>query len=722
MKRWIPFAIIFLCGAAALVFCEKRRVDSPVGPQAFLYFVADTERELTRLPVSFARLSDSDEIKIGDDLAKVYMEDFGKSGKSEETGIIEPYIQKVGTRVASGARRKLPYKFHYVPASGFINAFALPGGHVFIGKGFIALMTSEDELAAVLGHEVEHIDHYHCAERVQTEAALRRIPLGGLIGIPVQVFEAGYSKDQELEADREGALLAAREGYSIQGALDLFEAFDRLYREHIRRAESPQEELSQVTVQALEDYFRSHPSTPERMAQIRDLIASNPQWASSKVRNLEVAYIFDTEKADRALAANQFQTAAGLVGAVLKQNPKYVPALRVQAEAQFATHNFPAAGDAYRQLLELDPVSGQQVVTFANKLASSALNKGDAKLAAELATHVLDFQVNEPQALKLLAGAEIELGSLPEAKRFYQRLKNLYPSQAEGFLHGLDVASQTAFTNGKYEQSVRLSEGALAFEPSHTQALIELGHAQFALGNFVDAARSDRSLIEAKLRRNASVDSYLVTRYADALGSGPLAAKGWSDFRELAPSLRPQSPELATQAEVELAGLMLMAGNDSLAKELIDRARNQTAQAIAPESLARLGWWYYRANNPRAAQTFLTQMARLRPADNEILNYHGWTALELYAPTTAVGAFEEIPRDVIPDAALDNGPLMGLAIAKWRAGQREPALNNFQEAVQRRPEWLNPRWVGAIYSSGVAKTVVEIGIEYQKRLSARRQP
>ena len=88
------------------------------------------------------------------------------------------YVSRVGAKVAARAHRKLPYKFHYIPNMDFVNAFALPGGHVYIGAGLVALMDSEDELAAVLGHEIEHIDHYHCAERVQTEAAPPEDPPG----------------------------------------------------------------------------------------------------------------------------------------------------------------------------------------------------------------------------------------------------------------------------------------------------------------------------------------------------------------------------------------------------------------------------------------------------------------------------------------------------------------------------------------------------------------
>jgi predicted Zn-dependent protease len=145
-------------------------------------------------------------------------------------------------------------------------------------------MTSEDQLAAVLGHEVEHIDHYHCAERVQIEARLRKLRLdivGVLVQIPLTVWEAGYNKDEELEADREGMRLAVLGGYSPYGALSLFEKFARLHNEYIIHAQSPEEELSELAIQSLEGYFRSHPQPSERLAQANRLIAQEG-WQDRK--------------------------------------------------------------------------------------------------------------------------------------------------------------------------------------------------------------------------------------------------------------------------------------------------------------------------------------------------------------------------------------------------------------------------------------------------------
>ena len=195
------------------------------------------------------------------------------------------------TRIAS-----CPTGFITFPSPYLINAFALPGGHVYVGGGLMELMDSEDELAAVLGHEIEHIDHYHCAERVQREQALRKIPLGGLVALPIEVFEAGYSKDQELESDREGTRLAVEAGYSASGAIRMFETFGRLYEEYQAKAKTPQEELSRVAQQTLEGYFRSHPLPSERITQVRKLIASEG-WTPRPERDLAVAYIFWTARA-----------------------------------------------------------------------------------------------------------------------------------------------------------------------------------------------------------------------------------------------------------------------------------------------------------------------------------------------------------------------------------------------------------------------------------------
>ena len=156
-------------------------------------------------------------------------------------------------------------------------------------KACSRLMHSEDALAAVLGHEVEHIDLGHCAERVQTEAQLRHLgSLGEVASLPVGVFTAGYSKQQELEADRYGTALATAAGYSPLGILQLLSEFESL--EHQTEGASitpasPGDEAAQVSLQTLEGYFQSHPPAAERKAQIENLIRSE-HWPLPPLRPL----------------------------------------------------------------------------------------------------------------------------------------------------------------------------------------------------------------------------------------------------------------------------------------------------------------------------------------------------------------------------------------------------------------------------------------------------
>jgi predicted Zn-dependent protease len=279
MKRPIILILLLAAAGSALYYGERHKQESRVGPEAVLNALADTERELSRVPASVTRISDEEEIRIGDALAERYLGQFGSGDPA-----MQEYVTAVGRTVAANARRKFDYKFHYVPEEYLVNAFALPGGHVFIGKGLVQMMESEDELASVLGHEVEHIDNYHCV-RYQLRARTEHLPLSELLMLPVELFQAGYSKEQELEADRDGTWLAVKAGYSPQGAIHMFETFGRLHREYVLKAESPDQELSKVAIAGLEGYFRSHPLPEERIHQIEQIIARN-KWPSHPERAL----------------------------------------------------------------------------------------------------------------------------------------------------------------------------------------------------------------------------------------------------------------------------------------------------------------------------------------------------------------------------------------------------------------------------------------------------
>ncbi len=277
MKRAVIFILFFAIlgiSLAGLYWSQRRAKPTPVSANAVVDIVADAQRDVTRIPMHFSRLSDEQEIEIGRELAAQYSGQITKLSPEEQA--LEKYVSRVGGTVATHAHRHLPYSFHLIPDHNMINAFSLPGGPVYIGEGMLDQMETEDELAVILGHEVEHIDHYHCIERVQIEANLKNLNLeivGQLLQIPLEFWQAGYHKDEEFEADREGVRLAVDAGYSPYGAVTIFTRLSTLCDEYVIHARNPGEELSELAIQSLTGYFRSHPLPSERLDQINRLIA-----------------------------------------------------------------------------------------------------------------------------------------------------------------------------------------------------------------------------------------------------------------------------------------------------------------------------------------------------------------------------------------------------------------------------------------------------------------
>jgi len=726
MKHWAPLAAMIAVLGGALVWSEIRKVDAPAGPEPVLNFVADSERELTRLPVAFAPLPDAEEIKAGKDLERSYLSMWPPPAPESQNRAIEDYVRQVGARVAANAHRKLPYRFHYVPGLDFTNSFALPGGPVFIGGGLLALMDTEDELAVVLGHEIEHIDHYHCAERIQVEAALRHAPLGGLVALPVTIFMAGYNKNQELEADREGTKLAAAASYSPQGAIRMFEAFARLYPAGKDRAGTPQEELSDVARKTLEGYFRSHPSSAERIDQVRKMIAAGQLPAWERTRPFALAYIFLAERGWRSLQAalvepypslpekekrkreaeraRQYEEAAGLAAHSLDLKPDQPRALEVLAIAKFALGDYAAATATYRKLLPDSPAFADGIRLYADALAGQALQTQQHDRAIKLANASLELQPDQAGALKILAKAQLASADFAGAAGACRKLKNMYPEAADEVRGFADQLAARRWAKHEYRQAASLAEQSLALEADQRGPLTTLAKAQFALANFSAAAAAYRQLLE----RNV-FDIEIVRGYADSLSANQVTPDRPREFQVWLETSSLASPALATEARIELAGLTLMAGNAAPANAIIAEAQHRNRSSIAPEAMARLGWWCYRAAKYDMSRAVLRRAAANRPGNLSVQTAVAWNELN-------EGRFESAVRWFTSAAAYSswNSPMMGRAVARWQLHQSADALRDYESAVQAAPEWRNPLWVTALFPAPVAQSVAAMDAAYQK--------
>jgi predicted Zn-dependent protease len=282
MVRWIVLALIVLTAVVALLLAARRDDVVRSGPAALAGWIGEAQHELARVPAAAGRLSDDEERRIGDSMARGAV---SPPSKPEDLAMART-VSRIGERLAPHAHRRLPYRFHYLAAPGLVNAFALPGGHVVIASGLVAKLETEDQLAAIIGHELAHVDRYHCAERVLLEAAARRLPLGSLVTLPVALFQAGYGKTQELEADRAGTVMAVRAGYSPLGAVHAFEVLVRLATRAERRAPNPVAEAADASLQSLQVYLQSHPDPLVRRDAIEALIRSEG-WVPAPERRLE---------------------------------------------------------------------------------------------------------------------------------------------------------------------------------------------------------------------------------------------------------------------------------------------------------------------------------------------------------------------------------------------------------------------------------------------------
>lgn len=222
--------------------------------------------------VASCAISTQQELQLG----RQYAAEIEQQLPVVEDAAIDRYINELGTRIQQQpGTRDIPYTF-YVVNIDQVNAFAVPGGHIYINRGLIDRAENLSELAGVVAHEIGHVEARHGAEQMermqaaQGGLAIATILLGeppeGAAGAAVQVgaqaYFAHHSREDELEADSLAVRLLPDAGISPAGIVSFF-----------RKLLEDQER----TPSALEQWFSTHPLTSERIDQVQRLIdAENP--------------------------------------------------------------------------------------------------------------------------------------------------------------------------------------------------------------------------------------------------------------------------------------------------------------------------------------------------------------------------------------------------------------------------------------------------------------
>ncbi len=221
-----------------------------------------------------ALMSPAQENKIGAEEHPKIMAQFGGAFPNRE---LEKYVNEVGHKVAKNTERTdVDYKF-FIIDSPMVNAFAVPGGYIYVSRGLLALANNEAELAAVLAHEVAHITARHSAQRysssvlttlgatilaakLDTPEATRAINLG------TNLYMKSYSRTQEHQADELGLRYLAQAGYEPFAMAEFLKNLDRYTK--------LQNKIEGRTNSSSFNYFSTHPTTSDRVSKASTLATS----------------------------------------------------------------------------------------------------------------------------------------------------------------------------------------------------------------------------------------------------------------------------------------------------------------------------------------------------------------------------------------------------------------------------------------------------------------
>lgn len=208
---------------------------------------------------------------------------------------IQAYVTEVGLKVAKLSHRpELPWSFTILDTE-ISNAFALPGGMVFVTRGLLAYLQNEAELAAVLGHEVAHVTARHGAHRAN-EAAFASVGVTAAISVGQFLERTGlrgaaqrmkrlglslaagmiatYNREQELEADRIGTEYLSRAGYDAREMVGVLQMLQMVERFHADQAREQKREAPGS------DWLSSHPGTDQRLREAQRYTAMSRQALS----------------------------------------------------------------------------------------------------------------------------------------------------------------------------------------------------------------------------------------------------------------------------------------------------------------------------------------------------------------------------------------------------------------------------------------------------------
>ena len=361
---------------------------------------------------------------------------------------LNDYVDRTGRRVAAASHRtNMPYNFHVVNAN-YVNAYAFPGGSIACTRGIMLALDNEAELAALLGHELGHVNARHTAQQM-SKGMLTQAVVGGLavaagtqgavyadLASQLGQFSAGallasYSRDNERQADDLGMEYMVKSGYSSDGMVGLMDMLNSMGRHQ---------------PSAIELMFSTHPMSQERYDTA--VQTAETKYQSAKMNPLYRERYMDNTAGLRAKkgAIDQMQA----------------------AEKEIGKKNFAGADKHLRQALKMAPGDYTALVM----MSKSQLIQKKWVVGRQYAEMAQQAYPQEAQAYHLSGFAKVHLkdydGALEEFERFdsvlpgnpntlffkgycYEGMKQ-YPQAGREYQRYLQVVNQGEYASHAYSR------------------------------------------------------------------------------------------------------------------------------------------------------------------------------------------------------------------------------------------------------------------------------
>jgi predicted Zn-dependent protease len=393
-------------------------------------------------------------------------------------------VQFLGTRY-------FPFRF-YVLNDGTLNAFAGPGGHIFIFSGLLIGMDRVDELAAVLSHEMGHVSARHISARIEQNkmialATLLGMLAGALVGgkaagaIMTGSVAAGmqkqlnYSREDERQADQLGFKYMEASGFDPAGMIDLIKRLER---------------AQFVGPDAVPPYLLTHPGGSERIATTETMLSDYvPRPNSPEIEKYRK--LFPYLKAILRALSTDPQDAERLFESDLKKDPQSAPAHFGLGIVLKQRSEYAGAIDHFEKALEQEP----DALPILRHLGEAYQLQGQDRRAIRVFERALEIDSLDKGSLFLLALSRQSLEEYGEATRIYERLATMEPVKNEVFYNlGLSYGRQNKLALAHYYFGIYFKNlGELEKAKFHFQTADSFPGNDPALSNRIQRAMKEGS-------------------------------------------------------------------------------------------------------------------------------------------------------------------------------------------------------------------------------------